>query len=120
MLIFMLFSAGCWLSVWGMHLYSKSRNRYDNRFEKLMEDAPKDKLTKKELPAIKKTLTIGIIASVLLLTAMLLKYNHFSQYAQKDYTGEYIWIAPCLLIFNSANIIASIITIISINKTKNS
>ena len=116
MLAFLLFSAGCWLSVWGMRLYAQTRGRKDNRFEHLLNDAEKDKLSKNDLPFIKKTILIGIVASVLLLIATLLKLNHFLQCTQENYAGEYIWIAPCLLIFNTFNIISSFFAIKKINK----
>lgn len=116
MLAPILFLAGFWLSVWGMHLYAKSRNRYDNRFERLFEDAQKDKLTKDNLRDIKKVIILGITASILLLIAIVLKYNHFIQYSQENYRGEYIWIAPILIIFNVANIVFSFAAIKNIKK----
>ena len=118
MLAFLLFSVGSWLSIWGNRLYAKTRGRKDNNFEYLLKDAEKDKLNKNDLPSIKKTLLIVTAASVLLLIAILLKLDHFLQCAQENYVGGYIWIAPCLLIFNIAAIIASIVAVFAAKKIK--
>lgn len=118
LLAFLLFSVGCWLSIWGNRLYAKTRGRKDNNFEYLLKDTKKDKLSKNDLPSIKKTMLIITAASVLLLIAILLKLDHFLQCTQENYVGEYIWIAPCLLIFNVATIIASAVAVKKI-KTNN-
>lgn len=113
---FILFSMGCWLAIWGMRIYAKSRDRHDNDFGRLLEDAKKDKLTKDNLPNIRKTIIIGVISSIILLIAISIKYDHFLQCSRENYRGEYIWIAPAVIIFNIANMISSFCAIKKIKK----
>lgn len=105
-LVFVFFTAGTALSLYGMNLYGKVRGRYGGYTKSF--DPVSSKTNNEETPQEEKDIiNVAIYSSILLIIAMLMKSDHFARCAEVGYEGEYIWIAPILVIFNIFSIISS-------------